>query len=368
LRTNPNNSAPLSACPFRVERWNRQQEVVLARNTKSTLPYPAFLDRAIFRVIPEYTTRITALKAGEIDFLERIQPDDALDMKKSHPEIRIEEMRGRYYDFVGWSNIDNDAFNKSGGKVVKPHPLFGSNKVRRALTMAINRQALLEALLGDYGTPAVTSFSPIFKWALNDTLKPLPYDAGRAMTLLKEEGWEDHNGDGILDKGGKKFAFTIYTNSGNARRIAAAEYIQSDLKKIGIDVKIEKEESNVFFENLNNRRHAAFVSGFGIASEIDPEDIWGSDLKTHPYNAVGFQNKRTDELIQLGRSVIEAEQAAPYWKEFQAIIHEEQPYTYLYWVSNLVAINNRVQKTHVTTFDALYHLYEWQVGTKYAAQ
>jgi len=368
LRTNPNNSQPIAAGPFKLERWTRQQEIVLARNEKSVLPHPAYVDRLVIRVVPEYASRLTQLKTGEADFMEGVNPEDVKDLKQSYAEIRLETIPGRFYDYVGWSNIDNEVYVKSNGKVIKPHPLFGSKKVRQALTLAINRQEILDGFLGEYGQLATGPISPVFKWAYNDTLKPYPFDPGKAKQLLKEEGWEDHNGDGILDKGGRKFAFKLRTNSGNPRRAYASVIIQNNLKVIGIEVEIEQLESNVFFDGLRRKKYEAFLAGLSVPLEMDFENFFGSDLQKDLFNTASFQNKRVDEIFSAAKKVIEVTDAAPLWKEFQVILYEEQPVTFLYWVNRIVGINNRVQGTSVNILGALTNLGDWYVTGKKAGR
>ncbi len=361
LRTSPENSKPVAAGAFRLERWTPQQEIVLARNEQSVLPHPAYVDRLVIRIVPEYASRLTQLKTGETDFMEGVNPEDVKDLKQNHPEIRLETIPGRFYDYVGWSNIDNEGYAKSNGKLIKTHPLFGTKKVRQALTLAIHRQEILEGFLGQYGQLATGPISPVFKWAYNDTLKPYPFDPARAKQLLKDEGWEDHNGDGILDKGGRKFSFKLRINSGNPRRAYASVIIQSNLKAIGIDVEIEQLENNVFFDGLRKKKFEAFLAGLGVPLEMDLENFFGSDLQKDLFNTASFQNRRVDEILAATKNVVEATHAASLWKEFQVILSEEQPVAFLYWANRIVGINNKVQGTSVSILGALIGMGDWHV-------
>jgi peptide/nickel transport system substrate-binding protein len=206
---------------------------------------------------------------------------------------------------------------------------------------------------------AIGPVSPAFKWAYNDSLRPYPYDPTKAKELLKEEGWEDHNGDGVLDKGGRKFSFKLRTNSGNPRRAYAGVIIQNNLKAIGIDVEIEQLETNVFLDGLRKKRFDAFLSGFSVPLEMDFESFFGSELDKDTFNTASFRNKRVDEIFSASRNVVNVADAAPLWKEFQSILYEEQPITFLYWIDRLVGVNNRLQGTSVSILGALTDMGSW---------
>lgn len=359
--SHPGNTKPLSAGPFKLERWTPKQEVVLVRNPDCKLTHPAYLDRLIIRIIPEYSTRLTELKTGNVDVMTKINTEDLDDLRKQ-PDLRLEKQAGRGYDYVGWMNIDRELFEKTSGKKVSPHPLFGSRKVRRALSMAINTQEIIDGFLGEFGSRIVTPVSPLFTWAVNESLKPIEYDPKGALNLLKEEGWEDHDGNGILDKNDKPFQFTLRTNTGNSRRAYTAVQIQNDCKKIGIKVDLEYVETTTFISGVVKKQYDVIVLGWNIP--LSPTDIrsnWSSDLNKAPYNLIGFQNKRVDEIIEAVSNISEYQEAGPLLKEFQAVLYEEQPYTFLYWFDAAVGINNRIQGTNVTILGEYDRIREWYI-------
>lgn len=360
LRTNPNNSTPVSAGPFRLVKWTRDQEIVLGKNTRCNLPYPAKLERVILRVINEPTTRLAELKKGTLDMMFPIYPENVKDIEENYPQIRLEKLPPRGYDYIGWANIDFETYNEK--KIIKAHALFGSKRVRQAMTYGINRQGIIDGFLGEYGELAITDFSPVFRWAMNTNLQPYAYDPQKSRQLLKAEGWEDHDGDGMLDKDGKKFEFTLNYNAGNARRAYAATIIQDNLKQLGIKVNLAAVEGVVFFDNIAKKKYDAFLAGFSVGLAIDPSDKWSADI-TNPFNNTGFQNKRVDGLIKLGRSVKVDRDAAPFWKELQAMLHEEQPETFLYWIKDIVGINRRLRNTRINILGQMDQMWDWTIGS-----
>lgn len=360
LRSNPANEHPVGAGPFKLEEWTRQQQIVVARNMNSKLPYPAKLERVIFRVISEPTTRLTELKKGAVDVMRPVYPEDVADIQESSPDIKLVTLPPRSYEYIGWMNIDAKEYHASGKKTIRPHPLFGDRRVRQALTYAINRKAILDDQLGPYGELAVTDFSPIFRWAIQHDLIPYPYEPDRAKQLLRSAGWSDSNGDGVLDKGGKNFEFTLYYNVGNKRREYVATIVQENLKQVGIKVNLQSVEPVVLYQNIEEKKYDAFVAGFSVGLAIDPSDRWG-DINS-PFNNVAFSNRRVSELLKLGLHVPTERDAGPFWKEIQSILHQEQPCTFLYWIKDIVGQNRRLKRVNINILGVTDHMWEWTIG------
>lgn len=354
------NPEKLIGCgPYKVEKWTPNSECVLVANKSCNLPAPPKIERIVNRVVQENTTRLAMLRTGESDVLQAVPPEEAEKMKKENPNVQILP-RGRVvFLFIGWMNIDQNLYNQS--KKIQPHPLFGSKKVRQALTYAINRQEYLDGFLRGYGELGVTDVVPVCHWAVNPELKPYPHDLEKAKTLLAEEGWKKGS-DGILEKNGRKFSFKLAINKGNKGREFLAVLIQKNLKEVGIDCQIETIESNVMSEKMRKRELDAFIGGFVVAPpDVDPSEIRFSDLEKTPYNFTSFQNKRVDELINLAKSELEITNTAKYWKEYQQIIYDEQPETIVTWSSPLVGVSKRIKKAIITPVATFDRIWEWEM-------
>ncbi len=359
FRNSPLNRKPLGAGPYRLKSWKPQQELVLESNHRSNLPKPGTIPQLSFRVVPDYTVRLAQLQTGAVDVVENIKPEDFQGLMASKNPVDIKSVGLRVYDYVGWSNIDQDEYLKSGRAV--PHPLFGSAAVRRALTYAMDRQSIIDGYLGRYGVPAVTDISPSLKWAFNEKIQPYPFDPQRALSMLKAEGWVP-GPDGILRKDGRRFSFSLYTNAGNARRNYASVIIQQNLRRIGIECKLEVQESNVFFDNLQNRRLGAWMAGWSIGLEIDPMDVWGSDLEKSRFNFMGYRNPQVDRLSALAKEKMDPLDARPYWLEYQEILHRDQPVTFLYWIRETQGFSRRIEGEELNISGVFYNIDDWTLS------
>ena len=356
----PANAKPVGAGPFKLEKWTRHQEIVVSANQKCTLPGPGLLERVIFRVIQEPTTRLTELKKGTIDLMWPVYYEDVKGLQEQYADIKLETLPPRVYEYIAWANVDFEEYKKSGGKTVRPHRLFGDARVRQALTYGINRKGILDAKLGPYGELAVSDFSPIFRWSMNTDLRPYPYDPQRGRQLLQSAGWSDSDGDGVLDKGGVKFEFSLYYGLGNARRAYAATVIQENLKQLGIVVHLTQLEPVVLYEKASSKDYDAFLGGFNVSLAIDPSNRW-NDI-SDPYNSAGYHNDRVSELITLGLRAPNENEAARYWREIQSILHQDQPFTFMYWIKDVVAINRRLKGTKINTLGILDRIENWKIG------
>lgn len=359
FRHSPLNQKPLGAGPYMLGDWQKQQQIVLASNPLAKLPKPGNIPRIMFRIVPDYTVRLAQLQTGAVDVVENIKPEDFEGLDNARADVEIKPVGLRVYDYVGWSNIDRDAYHRDG--TIKPHPLFGSAKVRRALTLAIDRQSILDGYLKEYGVIASTDISPSLKWAYNDGIVPYPYDPASAVRLLEEEGWNP-GPDGIREKNSRKFSFVLFTNAGNARRNYASVIIQQNLREIGIDCQLDVQESNVFFENLRMRKIDAWMAGWSIGLEIDPLDGWGSDLEKSRFNFTGYRNPRIDELCELAKAELNQLDARPHWMEYQEILHHDQPTTFLYWIKETQGFNRRIEGEELNILSTFYNIDDWTLA------
>jgi len=350
----------VSAGAFRVEKWERQHELVLVRNERSILPYPAKLKRLIFRVIPDYTTRLTAFKSGEIDVMMAsggIAPKDAQEIERTDSNKKIHAIQNRLFDSVVWLCVDGEAYRER--KELKPHVLFGDKRVRQALTFAINREAIVEGYIGEGKATIVnTSLSPAYKKLLNPMLHDYAYNPEKALSLLKEAGWRKGN-DGFLQKEGMRFSFTLAMPKGNDRRAYAGTIIQQNLREIGIDCKLETLEMALFNQRQNEYRLDAALSGLSAETLPFQLVIWAEDS---PFNSSVFRHARLSQVIEELAKPQPPEKEVALWHEYQAIQHDEQPRTFLYYYDEFEGFHSRIKNVKVSMLAILFNAHEWELA------
>jgi len=344
IRSHPFGRQPLASGPFQLKRWVSRQYIELVPNERYFGGRP-YLDRVIFKIVPDVTNLLVQLETGEIDMMIGVPPKDVKRLREHNPDVQIYPVSGRVYYYVGWN---------------EQKEFFKSAQVRRALTMAINRRAIIDALLYGYGRPCLGPLPPLIAWAYNDRVREIPFDVKQAKAFLAEAGWADHDGDGWLDKDGQRFEFALKTNAGNALRADLAVIIQDQLKQVGVLAKPELVEWNTLLDQLREGQFDACISGWSTSLNIDPTPIFHSSSR-NLFNHVSYANPEADRLMEQGRKEFDQAKAAPIWHRFQEVVYEDQPYTFLFWVDRLIAVRQRFANVKPIPLSALYQLEKWYV-------
>ena len=333
--------------PFTIASWEPGQQVVLQRNERYYEKGLPRLDRVVMRLIPNQATGVNQLLNGELDFVPQIAPGDVPRVKAA-PQLQLIALWFNIYVAVGWNN---------------ENPLFRDPEVRRALTLGIDRQTIVDTLLGAHGRVAD---SPVLTmvWAHDDSIKPWPYDPAEARRILAAKGWKDTNGDGVLDKAGKPFSFELITNAGNQLRTDATVMIQDQLKKIGVQAMPRQVEFNTLATQTTDGKFAAAMIGFTMDTSLDMRSNFHSQAIGTGANFVRFRNPEVDRLIEQTANQPDVLAARPYLDQIQKLIHREQPVTFLWESQRLTAVNKRVKDVRPTLSFSFFNLKEWWVEPK----
>lgn len=359
ISTHKINRNPIGIGPFKLEKWNEQQQIILVRNDSVNYDKIPYLSKLIFKVLPDYNSRVNQLKSGEIYMMQNLRPEDAREIKNNYPQLKVESISGRDYDYIGWNNIDQKLYEQSGGKIIKPHPLFGSVKVRQALAYALNKKEILEGFFGEYGSLALSPVSPIFKNKFHRNLNSYDYDPQKAVEILSSEGWKDTDGDKILEKNGIPFKFTLSMPSGKPHREFAVTIIKNNLEAIGISANVEIIEPTVFFNNMFEKKYDAWIAGWTIPLDLDFEYFWSSDLQKNFFNTSSYQSKEIDNIFAKLHETIDKDIIRDLFLRFQEILNNDQPVTFLYWVENLVGYNSRIKNVKLNPLAFTNRVWEW---------
>ena len=335
---------PLSSGPFVLKKWVSQQYIELAPNPRYFGGRP-FLDRVIFKIVPDNTNLSLQLQTGEVDMMIGVPPAEVSGLRQTNPDLTIYPVSGRVYYYIGYNNAN---------------PLFADKRVRQALTMAIDRQGIIDAFLYGFGKPCRGPLPPMLKWLHAEQNEKFPFNSARAKEMLKQQGWFDHDGDGWLDKDGKNFAFTIKTNAGNQLRSDIAIIVQDQLRRIGIKVEIATIEWSSLMDALRAGDFEAYMGGWSTSFNVDPTPIFHS-ASTGLFNFVSYANPEVDKLIETGREELHRETAAGIWRRTQELIYDDQPYTFLFWKVRVVAVNQKFKNVTPLPLSALYNLEKWHL-------
>jgi peptide/nickel transport system substrate-binding protein len=327
---------PIGTGPYRFVEGSLEDQIVLERFADYWGGAPDLaasgtsnIDRVIFRIVPESSTRIAALLAGELDIIQNV-PADALSALEGNSDVTV------------YTAPSTDPFWL---QLNVTNSLFEDVAVRQALNYAIDKDLIVEAIYGGRAEVLAGPLSPFNNYA-NPNLSPYPYDPDMALSLLEGAGWTDSDGDGLLDKDGQAFSFTIDTIE-SWRPLA--EGLSSLYREIGIDAAVRFWEYSVLLEQLRACERQAFLDDWGD-SAFDPVGHWEAKWHTAtpdtPYgrgNWSCYSNERVDELTKAGETEISPEVRHEIYNEAQEIVYAEAPAVFLVLPAVIEASSARIQ-------------------------
>jgi peptide/nickel transport system substrate-binding protein len=330
INNTPFARKPVGSHYYKLENWSNGERISLVSNPNATQGPPK-IDRLVSRFIPDPASQFLELMADNIDVMN-LNPIQYARIVPARPEmtkkIALYKELGNGYTYLGF-NLKRAPFNDI--------------KVRQAINYAIDKQELIDGVLLGLGEPVAAPYKPGTRW-VNPQLKPYAYDPAKAKQLLKEAGFEDHDGDGILDRNGKPLAFEILTNQ-NKQREMSAVLIQRRLKEIGIDVKIRVLEWASFLGRyIKPGDFDVVVLGWSLSLDPDQYSIWhSSQNKPGQFNFINYNNPQVDKLLEQGRLELDQDKRMKIYHEFSRILLEDSPIVYLYEGYGLPAIHKRVR-------------------------
>jgi peptide/nickel transport system substrate-binding protein len=327
------NRNPVGSGPYKLVEWVRGSHVVLERNEyyKTNIPFVKnkgpnpYIDKVIIRFIPEDLTRIAELEAGRVHIVRGV-PLTEVKRLKENPNIQLYETLspGIHYIMV---NVLKEPLNDV--------------RVRKAIMLAINRDEIATVLEGNV-VPWYSFLSPT-NLCFNKTVEELAeklyaYNLEKARELLKEAGWVDTDGDGIVDKNGVPLKLTLLSAVDDPALKKAAPLIQAHLAKVGIAIEI-KEYTYDYVRSLT--REWNFELALRRFSWADPDIL--IYLVHSEYGNYTYSNPEVDRLLELGRGVVDMTERTKVYSKVQEILLEDLPLIPLFVLKEYTAVNKNVK-------------------------
>ncbi len=313
--TAPFNNAPVGTGPFRWGERMAGDHITLVANEHffGTGPY---LERLVFRYIPDLTVLFTQFQTGAIDYtgIQGITAD--------HYNEAI-KIPGRNVTAGPAAFVESITMNLS-------RPVFQDLAVRQALYAAMDKDSIIKAIY--YGLPTPTeSFLPRQSWAFNPDLPKQVYDPAKAKQILDQAGWKPGAG-GIREKNGVRLAFTNSTTAGNHVREQAQELLQQTWRDIGADMQIKNMPAAVIWGDYYNlSQYDSVMVGQDQMTGPDPDVTIYYSSKAIPakggsgQNTMEYVNPKVDELLTQGAETLDRSKRAAIYRELQSIIRGDLP-------------------------------------------
>lgn len=341
---------PVGSHYYKLDKWNHGENIKLSRNPTSVLG-PAKIEQLVTRIIPDNSAQFLELMADNIDLMG-LDPIKYSRIIPARPDLQkklaLYKELGNSYTYLG--------FNLK-------HKPFDDVRVRKAINYAISKQEIIDGVYLGLGIDIASPYKPGTRWS-NPNLKPYPYDPEKAKALLKEAGFVDSNGDGILERDGKPFSFEIITNQ-NKEREKSAVLIQRRLKEVGIHVQIRAIEWASFISRfIKTGDFDAVVLGWSLGLDPDQYGIWhSSQNQPGQFNFIGYNNPQIDKLLEQGRLELNPQKRMKIYHEFAEVLLEDSPIVYLSAGYGLTAIHKRVKgiESPVPPAGIGHNAHEWYI-------
>jgi len=345
------DTLPLGTGPYRL-RERSDERIVLEAFSGYRGPTP-MIPRLEFRYFADTPAAIAALRAGKVSAVADLTLDQAESLEKE-TGIRVYWARRASQTLI--------VFNLS-------LPFFDDSSVRRALQMAIDRQALVQTALNGKATVSQGIYLST-SWVNSAPPKAGTADMYAAESLLAGAGWIDSDKDGVREKNGVKFEFGLLTSDDPAR-VRVAEEIARAWTRLGAAVEVQVTTPQALLQDyLKPRRFEAVLVGVvGIPDDPDPYEMWHSSQRgADGLNFSGFASQPADEILEEARRSGDTARRKELYAQFQDILTDQVPAIVLYEPMFAFAVSNKVQAVRLSSItepgDRFRHLSEWYMTTR----
>ena len=335
IMTSSFNKNPIGTGSYKLETFKNSSDIKLIAND-DYFEGPAKIDEIYYKFLPDPSTSFLMLKQKQLDVggLTPLQVDRQID-KKFKEDYKIIERPSFGYTYLGF-NLRNKKFQDI--------------RVRQALSLAINRQEMVDILYFGHGEVCNGPFLP-GSFAFNNEVKQIKPNIKKAKQLLKEAGYDEQN----------PFSFELVTNTGNEIRINAAQILQYQLAKVGIELKIRVMEWQAFLNTIvHPRKFETVLLGWSLSLMPDAYPLWHSDSdKLGRFNLVGYHNKEVDSLIEEASTTIDKVKLSSIYKQLFKKITDDVPYLFLYIPNSISVVNNTIKNVKPSFIGIMHNQKDW---------
>jgi len=331
--------------PYRLQdpvNWTPDTgRIELLRNQRYWGAVQPSYNRLIWNVIDSASARLAAFRNDTIDMYDA-KPleyntllNDAQIQQKANNFEYMSPNAG--YSYIGWNQSRNG----------KP-TIFADVKVRRAMTHLTDRERIVNEIMLGHAEIAVSPFNPRSKQHNND-IEPWPADIEKGKALLAEAGFEDRDGDGVIENAaGEAFEFELmyFQGSDDTKRIVL--FLKDLYARAGVSLVPKPTEWSVMLDFMDNRTFDAILLGWSSGVETDIDQMFHSEQIEEGDNFIGYKSTELDKLIDKARGMVEEDERMPVWQQAESVLHDTQPYTFLMRRKTLLFMDDRFKNLEIT--------------------
>lgn len=340
-----NKGTPVVTGPYMVAEFVPGSHVRLVPNPRHWAGEPK-LAGMVFRVIPDPNTQVAQAMAGELDIVTRLSPQNVAGIEGTG---RLEVLRQsqNLFFFVAPNHDDSR---------------FEDPRLKQAMLMAIDRQAMIGALLQGFGEVATGPVAPMLGALYNPDVKTYPYDPEAAAALLDELGWTVGR-DGVRQKDGERLSFHMPTGQ-FGDLVPASLLVQQFWADVGIEADVQVMEWNAYIQDVVVRRnYEVTLAWWSMPPTADVAPYFACSAAHTGNNIPNYCNEELDEVMRAGRRAITLDEQIEAYARMQELLAEELPYLYLWYPDILTAKNVALQGfPEITAATAFQHAVDWYIA------
>ncbi len=340
------NAAVVGNGPYVLKERTRDRGALLVRREDYWRTKPR-IQSVLFRTVADDTVAWKALVRGDLD-VSRVS-NDTWSRSKDDPAIAaklvFQNVYRLSYNAIAWNISD---------------PLLADPRVRRALAMSFDRQAIIDRLYHGQARAVTGPFTPD-QAAHNAELSPIDFNPAAAAGLLSSAGWTDSDKDGVLDREGKPFQLTLLVTAGSKTSADQAQVFQEALRGIGVQLDVRPTEEGAFYDLVLNRNFQSAFLSWVNEPDPDPYGLFHSSQIEGGLNVVGYRNEEADQLMEEARAELDPSRRVDLYHQLHDVLARDQPYLWTVQVAEKWGMNARVQGVAVAKGLGLYH---WEPGPR----
>ena len=338
---------------FRLVRWEPGKRIELVADT-TNYRGRAKLDRIVYAPSADYAGAATRFFSGDADFFEQLRSDQlarfATDTTRRW--IRYPTMQ---YAYLALNLIDPK-------QPSQPHPIFGDRAVRRALTMATDRRAMLRNVFDTLGVLSYGPFPRALASVADTTLPQIPYDTVKARALLDSAGWTAGT-DGVRYKNGTRLEFTISVPASSAVRNQYALLLQEAFRRVGASAKIDKIDMGAFSARQTDRSFDVEVNAYGMDPSVTgfKQTFTTAGVGKDGQNFSSYSSPAVDALIDSATTTFDPARTRAYTRRAFETIIEDAPGIWLYEPLTIAGIDKRIHTTRMRADEYWSGMADWWI-------
>lgn len=323
------NMKPLVNGPYKLEKWESGKYIALVKNDNYSLADKPFIERIVYKFYTNQQDMVKDLREGKIDLLYDVSPDNIDEISKIKNVTSVQK-KGNIYTYIG--------FNLT-------KPPFNSKDFRLGISQLIDRDLLIKNTIKN-GIPANGPITPSF-WAYSEEITPVKFNRD-GIKLVEKVLNKKNMGEYTFNN--KQFILNIITDKNDAMMVKIAREVANQLKNFGFKVDLKELPSDSLILKLFSRDFDMYILSWQVNEDFNPLPFWSSVKEKGRFNFVGYNNPKIDSIVNLAMTTMDKEEARGYWKEFQNMIIEDQPYAFLFVPNRIIIVNNILK-----SFDNVYN-------------